>query len=115
MKTNINIHILTVALSNCQPTIRILKLWRDQKALDFPSFYLELMVIEALKGVPLTDLSARVVHAVAYLRDNILISRVVDPANTNNIVSDDLTVAGKAAIKAAAVRAFQGGWEDFVK
>jgi hypothetical protein len=114
-KTNIGTHINTVLFSNCQAPIRIIKLWRDQKGLDFPSFYLELLVIEALRGTLLTDLAARVVHAVGYLRDNILTSRIVDPANTNNIVSDDLTPIGKCTIRTAAANAFNGSWTDFVR
>ena len=44
-KTNVLTHINHVATSGRQKEIRVLKLWRDQKRLDFPSFFLELVVI----------------------------------------------------------------------
>ena len=46
-KTNIITHINKVVQSGRAPEIRVLKLWRDQNGLDFPSFYLELTVMNA--------------------------------------------------------------------
>ena len=39
---------------------------------------------------------------------------MVDPANTNNIVSDDLTDGERAKVKAAAEQALTGNWNQFV-
>jgi hypothetical protein len=36
------------------------------------------------------------------LRDELTTARIVDPANTNNIISDDLTATEKTSIKSAA-------------
>jgi hypothetical protein len=83
----------------------LIKLWRTQKGLEFPSLYVELAVIKALEGRFLAPLADNVRTVFAYLRDSILTARFVDPANTNNIISDDLTVAEKQAIRAAAVAA----------
>jgi hypothetical protein len=82
-----------------------LKLWRRQKGLDFPSFYLELTTIDALTGTGLSTLAERVMQTFLYLRDSFPNARVIDPANTNNIISDDLTAAEKQAIKSAAAAA----------
>ncbi|MEZ2142223.1 hypothetical protein AAE026_07925 [Bradyrhizobium sp. DN5] len=42
-------------------------------------------------------------------------ARFVDPSNINNIISDDLTVAEKQAIKAAAAAALIAPyWRDIV-
>jgi hypothetical protein len=49
-QTNVMTHIAAVAGSARSSEIRVLKLWREQNRLDFPSFYLELTVIEALSG-----------------------------------------------------------------
>ena len=93
---------------------RILKLWRDQKHLDFPSFYLELTTINALSGARGT-LSQNVWATLEYLRDKFSNARVVDPANTNNIISDDLSAAGKASIAAAARQAVNASdWNQIV-
>src|SRR6478672_3590542 len=49
-KTNVDTHIATVQSGGHSDAIRILKLWRGQKGLDFPSFYLEMTVFQALAG-----------------------------------------------------------------
>jgi hypothetical protein len=104
-KTNVVDHIKLVALSGRKDEIRILKLWRNQKGLDFPSFYLELTVIDALRGRYKGRLSDNVWHCLEYLRDSFSTARIIDPANTNNIISDDLTAAEKDTIAAAAKQA----------
>jgi hypothetical protein len=49
------------------------------------------------------------------LRDNVTNARFVDPSNTKNIISDDLTVAEKQAIKKAAAAALIAPyWRDIV-
>ena len=45
-KTNVAKHIATVRAGGRLSETRILKLWRNQKSLEFPSFYLELTVID---------------------------------------------------------------------
>ena len=100
-QTNVAKHIATVQNAGRISESRVLKLWRNQKQLDFPSFYLELTVIDALSGARGT-LSDNVWKAFEYLRDRFPNARVVDPANTNNIISDDLSAADKAKISAAA-------------
>ena len=103
-KTNVSRHIAYVSQSGRVPEARLLKLWRNQKGLDFPSFYLELTVINALAGRR-GSLSENVWTVLQYLRDTYPTARVIDPANTNNIISDDLTAAEKGRVKEAAMRA----------
>jgi hypothetical protein len=67
---------------------------------------LELAIIEALRGKP-SELANNVWHAFYFLRDNFADERFVDPANTNNIVSDDLTYSEKTLIRDAAGRALK--------
>jgi hypothetical protein len=113
-QTNVVKHIATITNAGRIPESRILKLWRNQKQLDFPSFYLELTAIAALSGVRGT-LSDNVWAVFEYLRDRFPNARVVDPANTNNIISDDLSVADKAKISAAAAQARKAtDWNQIV-
>jgi hypothetical protein len=115
-KTNVETHVRHVTAARRQREIRVLKLWRNQKGLDFPSFYLELTVIEALSRAGLfNSLSENVKICLEYIRDNLLRARVVDPANTNNIISNDLPVSSKTMIARAADNALRGNWADFVK
>lgn len=113
-KTNVQTHISSVVMAGRQPETRILKLWRNQKGLDFPSFYLEMTVMKALEWKSGT-LSQNVISVLQYLQDSFTTARVVDPANTNNVISDDLTANEKAAIKSAAQRALAGDWYGVVQ
>lgn len=114
-KTNVITHINKIANSGRTDVIRIIKLWRDQKKLDFPSFYLELTVLDALPWQPFETLSGNVLRVFQYLRDRFIQARVVDPANSNNIISDDLTSLDKAKVRVAAIRALNSTWGDVVK
>lgn len=116
-KTNVATHAQLVSTSGRTEEIRILKLWRDQLGLDWPSFYLELTVLRALRyGSAYGDLAANVSKVFDFLRDNFVDARIVDPANTNNLISDDLTQAGKQRISTAGGRARAAQyWRDIVR
>ncbi|ESY94639.1 nucleotidyltransferase [Mesorhizobium sp. LNHC209A00] len=114
-KTNVDRHIAVVTAAGWELESRIFKLWRNQKGLDFPSFYLELTVIEALRGAGGT-LSTRVWRVFEYLGESFTGARVIDPANTNNIISEDLTAVEKLAIKRAADSALAAKmWGEIVR
>lgn len=114
-KTNVTAHITHVIRGGRINESRIVKLWRNQKGLDFPSFYLELTVIAALTGQR-GLLSSNVWKVFEYLRDRFANARVVDPANTNNIISDDLTAAERATVEAAAMQALKASdWNQIVR
>jgi len=113
IQTNVQKHIAYVLQGNRLRETRILKLWRNQKNLDLPSFYLEMVVIEALRGSQ-GSLSQNVVKVLQYLRDTFMTARFVDPANTNNIISDDLTMMERSAIASRASMALTQTWGDVV-
>lgn len=66
--------------------IRAIKIWRANHGLDFPSFYLELIVLDALAGCG-SSVANNVQRTLGYIADNLTARRVEDPANTNNTVS----------------------------
>jgi hypothetical protein len=114
-KTNVATHAWHVSISGRTEEIRIIKLWRDQLSLEWPSFYLELTVIRALRLSAFGDLAENVSKVFEFLRDDFLNARIEDPANSNNIISDDLNVAEKSRIKAAGARARATQyWRDIV-
>jgi hypothetical protein len=114
-KTNVWTHIAAVRTQNRISEIRVLKLWRDQLGLDFPSFYLELVAARALSGRPLA-LAENVSLVFDYLRDSFMSARFVDPANSNNVISDELTIAEKRKICTAATEARKTlYWENVVR
>lgn len=113
-KTNVDTHINTVRNSGRINEIILTKIWRKNHNLDFPSFYLELAVIEALK-YKRSGLAEHFLAILDYLSTTFVSARFVDPANTNNIISDDLTDAEKKAIaiKAGQSRG-QQSWGSIV-
>lgn len=114
-KTNVAQHIQHVIRGDRRDETRIIKLRRNQKSLDFPTFYLELTVINALSP-QYGALSDNVLKVIHYLANSFSNARVVDPANTNNIISDDLTAAEKARIASAAEQALRApDWNQVVK
>jgi hypothetical protein len=114
-KTNVATHIAHVSLSGRINEARILKLWRNQKGLEFPSFYLELTTINALTG-SYQSLSDNVLAVFRYLRDTFPSARVIDPANTKNIISDDLTTAERGRVSDAAAQALAAtNWNQIVQ
>jgi hypothetical protein len=100
-KTNVVTHIEAVRSANRLREIRLIKLWRNQLGLDFPSFYLELAVARALAGRSL-GLGDHISLVFEYLRDTFSSARFVDPANTNNVISDELSATDKKKIADAA-------------
>jgi hypothetical protein len=102
-QTNIATHIKTVRGSGRMQEIRAIKIWRNCHRLDLPSFYLELTTIEALRGRQQgTQLAQNVFDTLGYIAGNLVNARVIDPANTGNVISDDLTQAEKLTIASKA-------------
>ena len=114
-QTNVKKHIDTVRNSGRTKEIRVIKIWRNLHSLSFPSFYLELAVIEGLKGRSKTNLAANVLHSLNYIGASLPTSRIVDPANTNNVISDDLTLAEKNAVaRQAKASGGEQYWRDII-
>jgi hypothetical protein len=114
-KTNVVTHTNHVVRASRLSESRVIKLWRNQRRLDFPSFYLELTIIDALSQQPYGKLSDNVWRVLKYLRDTFPIARVIDPANTNNIISDDLSAVDRTRIKAAAEQSLKAAnWGEIV-
>lgn len=97
-QTNVALQTSTVQASGRIEEIRALKVWRQNHGLDLPSFYLELTVLDALYRKPQGQLASNVLSVLSYLGESFATARVIDPSNTNNVVSDDLTAAEKKAI-----------------
>lgn len=108
LKTSLKTHIETVRNSGRRDAIRLMKLWRERRRVPFKkSFLLEMLTIDGCKGRRFDDLGAQVQAALIHIRDNIQTCNVLDPANSNNSLSDDLTNAQRKAIRDAAHAAAQ--------
>lgn len=101
-QTNVALHIDRVKKSQRTDEIRAIKIWRNLHKIEFPSFYLELTVIDALYQRPTSTLANNVLEALRYIGNSLPTARVIDPANSNNIISDDLTSSEKQTIASQA-------------
>ena len=114
-KTNVKNHIAYVINSSRTDEIKILKTWRQLNSLEFPSFFLEMAVIDALTYARFGNLATNVLTCLDFIRDNIKTVRYVDPANTNNIISDTCTASEKNIIANQASKSrTQSNWESIV-
>ena len=100
--TNVAANLRLVKESGRTEEIRLAKIWRAQKGLEFPSMALELAVLEASKGRRLGALADNFWAVLAYFAEDLPTARLLDPTNTANVVSDDLTLAERRAIAQAA-------------
>jgi len=115
-KTNINKHIQLVKNSKRISDIKLMKIWRKFHGLDFPSFYLELCVIDALHGCRYGNLPANFTTVLTYLAEDFQSAKHTDPANSNNTISDDLTDSEKAKIaKYAKASLDKQYWEEVIQ
>ncbi|SKA85709.1 hypothetical protein SAMN02745166_01191 [Prosthecobacter debontii] len=114
MKTSIKVHIETVKKSGRRDAIRLMKLWRTRNNVPVKkSLILELLTIRALEGTTSPDLEHQLLTVFSHLRENIEVCRIVDPANSNNVVSDELTARDRSAIRTAASAAIAAGrWSE---
>ena len=114
-QTNVSLHTDTVTRSGRVQEIRAVKIWRFLRRLDFPSLYLELFVIRALSGKRQDTLPANVLHGLRTIGDSLVSARVEDPANTNNVLSDELSRAQKENIAELATQsAGESYWERII-
>lgn len=115
LTTNLTQHVLDSHAAGWQDEIRLLKLWRDLNALDFPSFYLELATVAALRRRPAGALAENVWAVLGFLERLLVPRAMLDPANAANIVSDELTSPQKRSIALAASAARDGRpWSEIV-
>jgi hypothetical protein len=114
LQTSIKVHIDTVRNSGRCDVIRLMKLWRERKSVPFKkSLALELLTIDGCSGTPTDSLEKQLIAALQYLRDKILTIRLIDPANTNNVISDEITDADRRSIKQSAQAALDAQyWKD---
>jgi hypothetical protein len=113
-QTNVAEQIRFVEDHGRQEETRALKIWRKCCGFECPSFLLELAAITALSGRPHGRLGANMVVVLQYLESELRTARLVDPANTNNIVSDDLSDREKAGLASRAGQALRTPWGQVI-
>ncbi len=97
-KTNVDHHISIIQNSGRINEIRAIKIWAQNHNLDFGSIYLELAVLDALSGHSFNNLSSNVRSVFQYFVDDFPDAVLIDPANSNNIISSELTMNEKRTV-----------------
>lgn len=119
-QTNIQMHINDVSGSGRCDEIKLLKIWRHLHGLEFPSIYLEYLTIEILKYRSKSSSAIAgnfefVLQQLALQVNNPLNGRIVDPANTSNILSELISAQEKNAISNQARASLATRrWENIV-
>lgn len=117
MLTNIQKHIELVRESGIQNIIILLKIWKYQNQIDFPSIYLEMMSIEAFKNYNNhgKTFENEALYAFNYIYKNIIDKKVIDPSNSTNIISETLSLDEKKYIQKKAKEAIDAKyWSEVV-
>lgn len=101
IKTNIQKQIDNIrANSTAREPIKLLKVWKRRNNGQIKSMVIELISIKALEDYTgATDRWSKLKYVIEYIRDNIKTVRLVDPGNSNNVVSDSLGDFQKESIK----------------
>lgn len=114
-QTDVKLHVDTVNKSNRLGEIQAIKIWRHIHQLDWPSLYLELFVITALTGRDTDSLAHNILHVLDAIGEILEVTCVVDPANPDNVLSNDLSPQEKKLIADQAKKtAAQQHWEDII-
>ncbi len=114
-QTSIKKHIDLVRKNGgFQDVVKLLKVWKTNHNLSLPTFALELAADKALAGNT-GDLENRFWTVLLYLRDSFANARLVDPANSANVVSDELQYSIKAAVQTAAtISCSKKNWHEVI-
>jgi len=125
IKTDLQKHIKFILNSGCSDIIKLSKLWRTRNNINLKTFFVELLVVKALEGSRHKEnLQLSFITFLEYLRDGIKDARLEDPANTNNVVSENWSENERKIISSRADESLRfvkdnldqvDGWRDIFK
>lgn len=110
-QTSLKRHI-ELARAGDRDVVRLLKVWRARHVAPVGSFVLELAAARALRGFDggLDERVRRVLELLARLEE----IRLADPANSGNVVTEDMEWGRKRRVAELAARALDERWERVV-
>jgi len=111
MQTSIKIHIESVRDS--RDIIKLMKLWRICHSLEWKTFALEQTVLRALEGQRKNDYGRCLIKVFEFIQNNILSIRLVDLANSNNVI--EMSQPIRKSVQQAAINAIAAKyWTEVV-
>ncbi len=94
-------------------TIKLMKVWRLRKGIDWKTFAMEITIARALSGLSKGNYETNLINVFKYVRDNIQTIKIVDPANTNNEIY--VSSSNRMLLKNAATDALAATyWSDII-
>ena len=90
---------------NRRDVIKLLKLWKYRRNVPIKTFLLEIMTHLVCFDVTRDSLSIQLEKVLEFITNNIAENNFYDPANGDNIISDDLTMREKYEIRDKACKA----------
>jgi len=115
VETDVAQQVHLVANSGRQQEICALKIWRERNELDFPSFYLELAALQGLEHERFGQVADNLMASLRFIANRFEHLVVRDPANRENVISDDLSAAEKKAIaKCARGALYEENWKKII-
>jgi len=115
VQTDLGRHVHLVANSGRQQEICAFKIWRERNSLEFPSLYLEMIVLKALESERFGQLADNVLAVLRYVANRLEQVTVRDPANGDNVISNDLAAGEKAEIaKTARAALYDENWKKIL-
>ena len=74
-------------------------MWKVENNLKLKSIHIEFLVKKAFEKKPMSyGIDKCLLEAISFLAENIMFIKIIDPANTNNIISNSLTYKEKESI-----------------
>lgn len=104
-QTNVKKQVNYVKRSNRHDVIKLMKLWKIRKDVPIKTFILENMIIEGCKDITRSILEHQLIGAFKHLSEEIVETKIFDPSNINNLISNDITDEEKHRIKILADQA----------
>jgi len=109
IRTSLRRQIKYVNSAEQSDVIRLVKVWRDQQGLKFPSYYLEVAVIRALQGYDPASLYRRLRRVWRFLDISFVMAKILDPGDWRHDLAQTSSRCKQAAIRDAARAALQAG------
>ena len=86
LQTSLKVHIEEVKATGLAPIVRLLKVWRLRHNVPLTTFALEIVARRALSGQRRDDYAEALRVVWRFMQSSLSTARLVDPANTNNIL-----------------------------
>lgn len=113
-KLNPNKQSRALCLTNKEKEmVRLLKIWKKTERLPIKSIYIELLVKRAFREIHISrNIDSVLLDILGYIAKNITSLRIVDPVNTNNIISNTLSCEEKEYMSRACTEVIRNVQTD---